>query len=132
MSWVIKTLKPQIDCLQAYVNTNKPSSPVNNSTVLIKNLESQLASLDDRNKRLEEEILTVRKYYLDKITKYNANDTKGTQVKQSGDINLISNRTLLDQNNQTISSQTNQYADPVNQTPLTVIPPNPMRKKRRC
>ena len=95
-------------------------------------MESQLASLNDRNKRLEEEILTVRKYYLDKITKYNANDTKGTQVKQSGDINRISNRALLDQNKQTISSQSNQYADPVSQTPLTIILPTPMHKKRRC
>ena len=75
MSLVIEILKSQIDCLQAYVNTNKPSSPVNDSTVLIKNLESQLVSLNDRNKRLEEEILTMRKYYLDKITKDNANDT---------------------------------------------------------
>ena len=125
MSLVIEILKSQIDFLQAYVNTNKPSSPVNDSTVLIKNLKSQLVSLNDRNKRLEEEILTMRKYYLDKITKDNANDTKGIEVKQSGDINLISDRTLLEQNSQTISSQSNQYAHPVNQIPLTIIPPTP-------
>ena len=129
MSLVIEILKSQIDFLQAYVNTNKPSSPVNDSTVLIKNLKSQLVSLNDRNKRLEEEILTMRKYYLDKITKDNANDTKGIEVKQSGDINLISDRTLLEQNSQTISSQSNQYAHPVNQIPLTIIPPTPWDTK---
>ena len=48
MTLEIEILKSQTDSLQAYVNSNGPNSSLVNFTALIKNLELQLASTNDR------------------------------------------------------------------------------------
>ena len=132
MSLVIEILKSQVDCLQAYVNSNKPSSPVNDFAVLIENLELQLVSLNDRNKRLEEEILAMKKYHLDHITKDNANNTKGIQLNPSGDINVVSDKTLLEENNLRTLSRNKLYANSANQTPFITTPLTFLNNKTNC
>ena len=53
------------------------------------------------------------------------------QEKQSGDINFVSEKTLLQENNQIPPSQRNRDANPVNQITLTTTsltpPPSPLR-----
>ena len=76
MTLEIESLKSQTNILQAYVNSNEPSSSLDNFTALIKNLELQLASTNDRNKWLENKLAALRKNYKDKATTDNARDNK--------------------------------------------------------
>ena len=79
MSLEIEILKSQTDSLQAYINSNEPNSSLVNFAALIKNLELQLASTNDRNKRLEDELEALRQNYKDKATTDNAHENKGIQ-----------------------------------------------------
>jgi DNA gyrase/topoisomerase IV subunit A len=81
MTLEIETLKSQTNSLQAYVNSNEPSSSLDNFTALIKYLELQLAPTNDRNKRLENELAALRQNYKDKATTDNARDNKDIQDK---------------------------------------------------
>jgi DNA gyrase/topoisomerase IV subunit A len=63
-----------------HVNSNEPSSSLDNFTALIKNLELQLASTNDRNKRLENELAALRQNYKDKAITDNARDNKDIKI----------------------------------------------------
>ena len=71
----------------------------------------------------------MRKYYLDHITKHNANNTKDIQLNPNGDINVVSDKILLEEINQRTPPQNKPCINPVNQTPLITTPPTLLSNK---
>jgi hypothetical protein len=90
-------------------------------------LELQLASTNDRNKRLENELAALRQNYKDKATTDNARDNKDIQDKyfvnpysvslsaQCGGTNREPKKILLHKNTQTPFSGNSPHTNSINQ-----------------
>jgi hypothetical protein len=108
---------------------------------LIKNLELQLASTNDRNKRLEDELEALRQNWKDKATTDNERGNKGIQDKyfvnpyrvslsaQCGETNPKPNKILLYEKNQTPLSGSSLHTNSINQTPPANISYDPVMQK---